>query len=108
MTAKMKKILYILMALPLLLCCVREEIGMPGGKEDEVPEVEGKVLVRLSVTVPDNNIMPGTKALSDTPAGDLQTLHIAVFGRSGYLKEYVQATMAQIPTANGHIGVEHP
>lgn len=92
------------MALPLLLCCVREEMGTPGGNENEVPEVEGKVLVRLSVTVPDNNIMPGTKALADTPAGDLQTLHIAVFGRSGYLKEYVQATMAQNPTANGHIG----
>ena len=100
----MKKILYILMALPLLLCCVREEIERPGGYGSEEPEADGKVLVRLSVTLPDGNKTPGTKALSDTPAGDLENLYVAVFGRSGYLKEYVQATMVQNPTQNGHIG----
>ncbi len=95
----MKKILYLFLLMPLLLCCMKEE-AFPQLPEEEAQEVEGKVLVRISVTVPS---APDTRALGDTPSGDLTSLHVAVFGRSGYLKEYVEATMVQSPTLNGHI-----
>ncbi|MBQ9548074.1 MAG: Ig domain-containing protein [Bacteroidales bacterium] len=95
----MKKILYILMALSLLLCCTREELR-PRFDEEEPEEVEGKVLVRMTFDLPEQ---APTRALSDTPQNDLTSLWVAVFGRSGYLKEYVQATMVQSPVNNGSV-----
>ena len=84
----MKKILlYVFAALTALLAfsCVREE-----AQEDRVeqrPEVdyEGqKVTIYFNVQMPETD--PATKALGEEP--EINSLHVAVFGSSGYLKEY--------------------
>lgn len=96
----MKRLLCILFAAALCFSCTRLENEEP--QPAPAQEATGKVRVRFSVSLPE--LTPSTKALSDTPSGDLTSLHIAVFGSSGYLKEYVQATMVDTPTANGHYG----
>ena len=50
-------------------------------------ESEGQVEVTFSVA----GDQIATKALGEEP--DLRTMHVAVFGSSGYLKEYVKATL---------------
>ena len=61
-----------------------EEMAKPSS---EGGVIEGsKVRVALSLV----GVEPATKALGE--GGELQTLHLAVFGGSGYLKEYVEAT----------------
>ena len=99
----MKKLLYIFLAAALLFSCTRleQENPAPQVEVDEDGGPEGKVLVRFSVTLPE--LTPSTKALGDTPAGDLQNIYIAVFGSSAYLKEYVQATPV-LATQNGSLG----
>ena len=99
----MKKLLYIFFAVALLFSCTRleQENPAPQVEVDEEGGPEGKVLVRFSVTLPE--LTPSTKALGDTPAGDLQNIYIAVFGSSAYLKEYVQATPV-LATQNGSLG----
>ena len=96
----MKRFLYILLTIGLLLGCTRQEPEMPLEQAEE-GNPAGKVLVQFNVSVPE--LLPQTKALGDTPAGDLSSMHLAVFGRSGYLKEYVEATITPA-TANGRIG----
>jgi hypothetical protein len=91
----MKKTLFILFAFIFLLACSRMEEDMP---VVNVPETEleddddsaptGYVRVNLGISLPE--LTPQTKALSELPT-DLETIHVAVFGRSGYLKEYIQA-----------------
>lgn len=99
----MKKLLYIFFAVALLFSCTRleQENPAPQVEVDEDGGPEGKVLVRFSVTLPE--LTPSTKALGDTPAGDLQNIYIAVFGSSAYLKEYVQA-IPVLATQNGSLG----
>ncbi len=99
----MKKLLYIFFAVALLFSCTRleQENPAPQVEVDEDGGPEGKVLVRFSVTLPE--LIPSTKALGDTPAGDLKNIYIAVFGSSAYLKEYVQATPV-LATQNGSLG----
>lgn len=91
------------MAAALVFSCTRleQENPAPQVELDEDGGPEGKVLVRFSVTLPE--LTPSTKALGDTPAGDLQNIYIAVFGSSAYLKEYVQATPV-LATQNGSLG----
>lgn len=99
----MKKLLYIFLAAALLFSCTRleQENPAPQVEVDEDGGPEGKVLVRFSVTLPE--LTPSTKALGDTPDGDLQNIYIAVFGSSAYLKEYVQATPV-LAKQNGPLG----
>lgn len=96
----MKRLLYIFFTIGLMLGCTRQEPEMPVEQPEE-GNPAGKVLVQFNVSVPE--LLPQTKALGDTPAGDLSSMHLAVFGRSGYLKEYVEATITPA-TANGRIG----
>lgn len=98
----MRKILYILCTLFPLLACSRTELDRPLPRE-VLPEPDSAigVLVKFNVSIPE--LTPQTKALGDTPAGDLDNLYIAVFGRSGYLKEYVEATITKA-TTNGKVG----
>ena len=81
----MKRILHIISALTaslLLFSCVKENV--PGGDRPEV-DYEGKeVTVYFGVEIPEPD--PVTKTLGLEP--DIQSLHVAVFGSSGYLKEY--------------------
>ena len=77
----MRKWMLIAAAVLAALSCSRE-------KEQDLPvEPEGKVEVLFTVT---GSQLP-TKALGE--AHQLETMHIAVFGGSGYLKEYVPATL---------------
>ena len=57
----------------------------------ETGEWDGKVKLHFSVNYPKaaGVIVPGSKAMADKP--EIQSLHVAIFGGSGYLKEYVLA-----------------
>lgn len=73
----MKRTLYILFAL-LAFSCVKEQ-DTPRPKVD----YEGReVMVYFGVETPE----PQTKTMGENPA--ITSLHVAVFGSSGYLKEY--------------------
>lgn len=99
----MKKILYILFATSLALAgCTREEPGHVNvtRKFESTLDTTGRVLVQFEVSIP--TLTPQTKALGETPSGDLEKMYLAVFGRSGYLKEYVEATITPA-TTNGKV-----
>lgn len=80
----MRKTFFYIFVLCGLFSCVREEESREGGVFPEGAPVT------ISFTV--NDMAPvsaDTKALADNV--ELSSLHVAVFGSSGYLKEYVQA-----------------
>ena len=54
----------------------------------EAPFPEGEP-VTVTFSLQTDDLTPSTKALSEN--GELNTLHVAVFGSSGYLREYVKA-----------------
>ena len=88
----MKKLAVILLVvLFALLSCSREEVEVQPVVTDGRPTPEGEK-VAIEFDVP--GFAPATKALDE--GGTLNSLHLAVFGGSGYLKEYVQATPVQI------------
>ena len=73
-----RTVFYILTALTLLSCAKEES-------PEQLPDIdyEGRtVTVYFGLETPE----PQTKALSEQP--DIRSLHVAVFGSSGYLKEY--------------------
>ena len=90
----MKKLFFILIALNILFagCTTKDEYML----DNSVPETElsddeetaGYVRINLGISMPE--LKPQTKTLGADPT-DLRTIHVAIFGRSGYLKEYVQA-----------------
>ena len=90
----MKRLFLLIGILLATLGCVRE-LPLPDSDFDPM-ENEGKV--KIYFTLPVAGGMPSTKVLdegnylndADHPGG-LKTLHVAVFGSSGYLKEYVKA-----------------
>ncbi|MBO4340629.1 MAG: Ig-like domain-containing protein [Bacteroidales bacterium] len=109
----MKKSFFILLSIGFLLfSCTPTEQDIPDSAYQEEEETDAKVFVRFNVSVADLKAFGGnpetkgtvTKALTNTPKDDLTDLHIAVFGRSGYLKEYVLATMVDEPEENGALG----
>lgn len=76
-----------LVAVVLLpLACVRPFSEPEPAGADAFPEGSP---VTITFSVPAYGVQPGTKAIGET--GTLETLHLAVFGSSGYLKEYVKA-----------------
>lgn len=93
MMKMLKKIGYWLLLLLLVLSCVPELPVQPVPVDEGYPE-GAKVTVHFSVT--GGGGMPATKALGETPK--LDSLYLAVFGSSGYLKEYVKATIDHKPT----------
>ena len=82
----MKRFVWLTVILSVALGCVRELPILSDGKGEPFPEGE-KATITVSLS---DSVMPATKALSET--GDLQDLYLAVFGKNGYLKEYVKAT----------------
>ena len=80
----MRKIYSILLALAFVGCTREMELDSPSRRERAFPE-GAKVRVTLSIA----GTEPDTKALGEGCA--INTLHLAVFGGSGYLKEYVLA-----------------
>ena len=86
-----------------LVGCSRTELDRVDGPREyeSTSDTTLRVQVQFNIELPE--LTPMSKALGETPTGDLTSMHIAVFGRSGYLKEYVEAQI-QAPTANGKIG----
>ncbi|MEE3465392.1 MAG: hypothetical protein VZQ48_01440 [Candidatus Cryptobacteroides sp.] len=84
----MRKWLFILLL--VALSCVREA-EEPVRKSVPFPEGEP---VEITFTINDftPSVSPQTKAATIGETANMETLYVGVFGRSGYLKEYVQAT----------------
>ena len=79
--------LWTVISVLMLLSCVGEK-DLPVSEEVAFPEGQ-KVLVTFSLPAYD----PATKCLDG--GDELHSLHIAVFGGSGYLKEYVKASFVE-------------
>ena len=91
----MRKWIVIAAAVLSALSCSRER------EQDLFVEPEGQVEVTFSVT----GDQLATKALGEAP--QLETMHIAVFGGSGYLKEYKPATLKSEGTYEYHYEDTH-
>lgn len=88
----MKRLIYIFLILLGFTSCVKNDRVL-----EEDPEASGeKVELVFGVKLPE---MPETKVMADNP--QVTTLHVAVFGGSGFLKEYVQAEPLSGATTNG-------
>ena len=83
-----------LTVLCFLAACTKVQEMEPGQNSDNP---QGEVEVTFRVEMP-GDLIPTTKALTDTPA--LDNMYVAVFGSSGYLKEYRQATLVSSATTN--------
>lgn len=80
---------YILAGLVLVSCAVENDASM---QEDAlVLDSDKRVTVTLSVIADSQDF--GTKAVDDK--GKLENMYVAVFGNSGYLKEYVKADFVE-------------
>ena len=77
---------HIFILLLALLACTREADYVPVG-EDGAPD--GRVTVTFSVLTEHN---PDTKALGEETNLNTDRMYLAVFGGSGYFKEYIHAT----------------
>jgi hypothetical protein len=82
----MKKFCIWFLLIFALLGCIPELPVQPEVLDEGYPE-GAKVTVRFSVS--NDGFAPTTKALGEAP--ELDSLYLAVFGSSGYLKEYVKA-----------------
>lgn len=86
----MRKALYIITAIGSLIFsgCVKDPVWQ--GLDGDTPE--GKASLTLGLCLPEST--PATKAMGDTFTFDptVDKLRIAIFGSSGFLKEYVEAT----------------
>jgi len=87
----MKRCLLYIGLLLMTLACVRE---LPEWEQGSVsPNEEGKVTITFSIPAVGGG--PTTKVLGEGgtvgPDQELETLHLAVYGSSGFLKEYVKA-----------------
>lgn len=77
--------------------CVKE---IPGQEEPLLPVPEGEAILTFSLRFPEPVVLgPATKAMADTPT--ISSLKIAVFGSSGFLKEYRDVESFQPATTNG-------
>lgn len=77
--------------------CVKE---IPGQEEPLLPVPEGEAILTFSLRFPEPVILgPATKAMADTPT--ISSLKIAVFGSSGFLKEYRDVESFESATTNG-------
>ena len=89
----MRRFLHILLLLLPLFACTREVIPVVPEEEPVDDAPEGTVTVTFSFDIPAEE--KATKAYGDDPLNEsarLETLHLAVFGSSGYYKDYTAAT----------------
>ncbi len=84
----MKKLIYIFLILLGFTSCMKND------RVTKEPDATDKVDIIFGVDLPETH----TKAMADDP--QVQNLRVAVFGGSGYLKEYVQATPIDLATEN--------
>lgn len=69
---------------------------IPSELPDTAPE--GEVTIDFTLDLPEIEAIMATKAETRDSLPNLQTLHVAVFGSSGYLKQYAQAELVEYPT----------
>lgn len=79
----MKKLIYIFLILLGFTSCMKDD------KVTLEPDATDKVDIIFGVNLPEPLV--NTKAMADKP--QVQNLYVAVFGGSGYLKEYVKAEL---------------
>ncbi|MBQ3381874.1 MAG: hypothetical protein IJG54_00860 [Bacteroidales bacterium] len=84
----MKKLIYIFLILLGFTSCMKND------RVTKEPDATDKVDIVFGVDLPETH----TKVMADDP--QVQNLRVAVFGGSGYLKEYVQATPIDLATEN--------
>lgn len=84
----MKKLIYIFLILLGFTSCMKND------RVTKEPDATDKVDIIFGVDLPETH----TKVMADDP--QVQNLRVAVFGGSGYLKEYVQATPIDLATEN--------
>lgn len=89
----MRRYFYILAILLPLLSCIKETEPDIPLQEDGAPDASVKVTFSLALP----HVDPATKALGET--NGLETLHLAIFGGSGYYKEYIEAEKISGPTS---------
>lgn len=85
----MKKLIYIFLILLGFTSCIKDD------KATLEPEATGKVDIIFGVNLPEPLV--NTKAMADRP--QVQNLYVAVFGGSGYLKEFVEAELLETDKA---------
>ena len=90
----MKRLLYILLCLPLWLACTDENIPNPNPQISEGEQVE----LRMSMMIEDMNIA-SSRSMGDDVA-DFPPLWVVAFDKEGYLVEYAPATDLKL-TGNG-------
>lgn len=84
----MRKIWTILLCISMLASCIKV-VNEPGPEEASYPD-NATITIPFTVTG-DAVSCPSTKALGLSEDTPINSLHVAVFGGSGYLKEYVKA-----------------
>ncbi len=102
----MKTSVKYIFALVLVLCglssCFKETAPvMPEGIEAEDNAPVGEVTIDFRIGLPEMQALLDTKAETRDSIPHLNTLHVAVFGSSGYLKQYAQADLVETPTVVG-------
>ena len=96
-----RKLIYFAILLSGLLAmesCVREAVPETHRDSQEAPE--GKVKLKFSVAVPTLEASLATKAETRDSLPNIETMHVAVFGGSGFLKEYTEATLVSKARTN--------
>ena len=89
--------LFIILLATFLTACAKET---PEQDKWQGTLPEGEALVTFSVRFPEPVVLgPATKAMADTPS--ITSLKIAVFGSSGFLKEYRDVESFQPASTNG-------
>ena len=102
----MKTSVKYIFALVLVLCglssCFKETAPvMPEGVEVEDQAPVGEVTIDFRIGLPEMQALLDTKAETRDSIPHLNTLHVAVFGNSGYLKQYALAELIETPTETG-------
>ena len=85
----MKRFLWHIIFAALALAACTREMDLPDESSGTIPE--GSVVTIPFEVVGDEAVSPGTRNILLGEETPLENLHIAVFGSSGYLKEYVKA-----------------
>ena len=91
-----------MLVLPALSSCFKEADPIEPAVEAEVDNApSGEVTIDFTLSLPEIEAILATKAETRDSIPHLNTLHLAVFGSSGYLKQYALATLVETPTTSG-------
>ena len=99
MKKRIKYLTTVLCGILALVSCMQKELDVSVKNDDNVAP-QGKVRVQFNIEVPTLEANLSTKAETRDSLPAIQTMHVAVFGSSGYLKEYTEATLVQKATQN--------